>query len=74
MKKLIYTGAFAALAVTFVACSEAAEEVNDVIEEMDISEEEGVSEEKTEELNETLKLQEEAEKLDEEISEYIETL
>ncbi|NVK64424.1 MAG: hypothetical protein HWE22_07535 [Flavobacteriales bacterium] len=73
MKKLVYTGAFAALTFGFVACSEAEEESTDGTEEMEIAEEE-VSEETAKELHKTIELQEEAEQLDNELSEYIETL
>ncbi|MFK7784278.1 MAG: hypothetical protein AB8B56_04130 [Crocinitomicaceae bacterium] len=73
MKKLIYTGAIALLAIGFVACSEAAEEVNDAMDEVEMMEE-SVSEETTEELNEALDLQNEAEQLDDDLSEYLETL
>lgn len=73
MKKLIYTGAFALLAMGFVACAEAEDELNDALDEVEMTEE-AVSEETTVELNQALDLQEEAEQLDDELSEYIETL
>ena len=73
MKKLIYAGAIALFALGFVACSEAVEEI-DGGGGAEITVEEEVSEEKTEELNKTLELQEEAEKLDNELNEYIESL
>ena len=74
MKKLIYTGAFALLALGFVACSEAEEEIADTVDDMEMPEADEISEEKTEKLNKAIELQEEAEKLDDELSEYIETL
>lgn len=74
MKKLIYTGVFAALALGFVACSEVEEEIDDAVDNMEMPEADEVSEEKTEELNNVIELQEKAEKLDNELSEYIETL
>jgi hypothetical protein len=74
MKKVIYTGALALLATSFVACSGAEEELSDVLEEVEMTEEEAVTEETTEELNEALDLQEKAEQLDDELSEYLETL
>ena len=73
MKKLIYTGAFALFAMGFVACAEVEDEVNDAMDEVEITEE-SVSEETTNELNQALDLQDEAEQLDDELSEYLETL
>lgn len=73
MKKLLYTGAFAALTLGFVECSEAEEDTTDSIEEMEITEE-AVTDETAEKLDKTLDLQEEAEQLEDELSEYIETL
>ncbi|MDG1334420.1 MAG: hypothetical protein P8P74_18950 [Crocinitomicaceae bacterium] len=73
MKKLIYTGAFAVLTMGFVACSEAEDELNDALDEVEMTEE-SVSEETSVELNETLELQEEAEQLEDDLSEYLETL
>lgn len=73
MKKLIYTGAFALLAMGFVACAEVEDEVNDAMDEVEITEE-SVSEETTNELNQALDLQDEAEQLDDELSKYLETL
>ena len=74
MKKLIYTGVFAALALGFVACSEAEEEITDVADDVEMSTDDEVSEEKTQELNKTIDLQEKAEQLDDELKEYIESL
>lgn len=73
MKKLLYTGAFAALTLGFVACSEAEEDTTDSTEEMEMTEE-AVTDETAEKLDKTLDLQEEAEQLEDELSEYIETL
>ena len=74
MKKLIYCGALAFLSIGFVACSGTEEELNEVLEEVEMTEEETISEETTEELNEALDLQEKAEQLEDELSEYLETL
>lgn len=74
MKKFIYTGAFALLAMGFVACAEVEDEVNEAIDDVEMTDEEAVSEEKTVELNEALEVQEEAEQLEDELSEFIETL
>lgn len=74
MKKFIYTGAFALLAMGFVACAEVEDEVNEAIDDVEMTDEEAVSEEKTVELNEALEVQQEAEQLEDELSEFIETL
>ena len=74
MKKLIYTGAVALLALSFVACSESTEEINDAADDMEMSTDDEISEETTEELNKTIELQEKAEELDAELNEYIESL
>lgn len=77
MRKLIYTGAFAMLALGFVACSEAEEEIDDVVNDVEMSAEDEISEEKTAELDKTIELQEKAETLENELdefNEYIESL
>ena len=74
MKKLIYTGAFALLALGFVACSEATEEITNAADDMEMSTEDEISEETTEELNKTIEVQEKAEQLDADLNEFIESL
>ena len=74
MKKLIYTVAFALLAMGFVACSGAEDDITDAVDDLEETLEDEVTEEKTEELNNTLDLQEEAEKLDKELEEFNKSL
>ena len=68
MKKLIYVSAFSLLAMGFVACSGDATELTE--EELT----EDVTPEEVEELDKTIQSQEDAEKLDEELDKYIESL
>jgi len=74
MKKLIYTGFFAILALGFVACSEVEVEIDDVENDIEMSVDDEISKEKTAELNKTIELQEKAETLEDELNEYIESL
>lgn len=74
MKKLIYTGAFALTALFFTACSGEAEELENAADDIEMTEDESISEEKTEEMNKAIELQEDAEKLDEEMDAFIKTL
>ena len=74
MRKLIYTGVFATLALGFVACSEAEEEINDLENDIKMSVEEEISEEKTAELDKTIELQEKAETLEDDIIKFHESL
>ena len=68
MKKLIYVSAFSLLAIGFVACSASENELTE--EELT----EDVTSEEVEELDMTIQSQEDAEKLDEELDKYIESL
>ncbi len=73
MKKLIYTGVFSLLVLGFVACSEAEDEALYSEDEIKM-EDNALTTKKTEELNKSLQLQQDAEKLDTELNEYIESL
>lgn len=72
MKKLIYTGVFSLLALGFVACSGAEDEVIDSENDTAVMDE--LSTEKMDELNKTIQVQEDAENLDDELKTFNESL
>jgi uncharacterized protein YlxW (UPF0749 family) len=73
MKKNMYIGLFSFALLSFAGCGETTEET-DSSSESAISADEPVSADEKQEMEKTIKLQEETEKLDKELDEFIKTL
>lgn len=74
MKRLTYACVFALIALNFTACSDASEKIEDSTDTTEATNDEAFDEAKRKELNKVIEHQQEAEKLNEELDEFIETL
>lgn len=70
MKKMMYIGLFSLSLMGVASCSDSAKELDDAEQ----TTEDAVTPEKTAEMEKAIKTQEEAEKLDKELDEYINSI